>query len=186
MRRALAALLLLPLAFAAGLAAADPALAAPPAPSFSAPTYGATVHTTTPGLSGTGQHGDTVIVSEMGIVVCTATVSAAGTWRCVPAAPLLNGLHLLHAQQTDRLGQASTGSDVLQIVVKVAGQPTPPRVAPSPRPRSTAPVTTSPASAGQASSDGASWVVPLAIAAIVALAVIIGLVLWARMRPRRR
>lgn len=180
MRRWLVALLLAPLALAA-----TPALAAPPEPVFTAPSYGATVHTPTPRFSGTGQPGDTLIVIEAGVVACTTTVTAAGTWACTPASPLLNGIHLMQARQTDAHGQASVGSDSLKIIVQVAGERTPPTVVPSHQPKSTAPVAPASPAASRAS-GGESWVAPLAIAAIVALALIIGVVLWVRMRPRRR
>ena len=180
MRRWLLALLLVPLA-----PAATPALAAPPEPVFTAPSYGATVHTATPRFAGTGQPADTVIVLEAGVVACTTTVSAAGSWGCTPASPLLNGVHLMQVRQTDARGHASVGSGSLKIIVEVAGEGTPPTVVPSHQPKSTAPV--APASpATSRASDSQSWVVPLAIAAIVALALIIGAVLWVRMRPRQR
>lgn len=180
MRRWLVALLVAPSALLA-----TPAFAAPPAPAITSPSYGATVHSTTPRFSGTGRPGDTLIVSEMGVVACTATVSAAGTWSCVPSTPLLNGVHLMQARQTDRDGRASNGSDSVKIVVQVAGERTPPTVVPPKRPRSTGPVAPATPAASDASS-GPTWVVPLAIAAIVALAIIVGVVLWVRMRPRRR
>ena len=163
----------------AGLLLAAPAAAAAP-PTFTAPSYGATVGTSTPRFSGTGQPGDTVIVTERGVVTCTATVRADGGWSCVPSSPMLNGVHLLELQQTGRSGAAVNGTGNLRIVVKVAGERTPPTVRPS-RARSTAPV----AAAGS-SSSGHDWIVPLAIAAIVALAIIGGVVVWTRMQGGRR
>ena len=180
MRCWLVALVLVPLALAAA-----PAFAAPPEPTFTAPSYGATVRTATPRFAGTGQPGDTVIVVETGVVACTTTVTPAGAWACTPASPLLNGVHLMQARQTDAQGRASVGSDSLKVIVQVAGERTPPTVVPAHQPKSTAPVPPASPAASHAS-NGQSWVAPLAIAAIIALALIIGVVLWVRMRPRQR
>ena len=159
--------------------AASPAGAAAP-PTFTAPSYGATVHTTTPRFSGHGQPGDTVIVTERGVVTCTGPVRSDGSWSCVPSSPMLNGVHLLQLQQTDRSGVSVNGTGNLRITVEVAGERTPPTVGPS-RPHATAPGR----AAGSSSSDR-GWIVPLAIAAIVALAIIAGVVVWTRLHSGRR
>lgn len=73
----------------------------PPAPpTITSPANGGTVGTTTPAITGTGQPGDTVTVSEGGTVLCTATVDGAGNWSCTPTAPLGPGAHTITATDT--------------------------------------------------------------------------------------
>ncbi|QRN96324.1 adhesin [Archangium violaceum] len=80
---------------------------APAAPVVSAPTDGATVETTTPAISGTGEPGSTITVIIDGQVVGTAPVDASGNWSYTPTVPLEPGSHTVTVRTTDPAGNES-------------------------------------------------------------------------------
>ncbi len=82
----------------------------PNAPAITAPAAGATLTTTTPVISGTGNVGATVTVREGATTVCTATVVAGGTWSCTASPALAQGAHSVTATQTDSGGRMSAAS----------------------------------------------------------------------------
>ena len=70
-----------------------------------------------PTLTGSGQPGQTVTVYSGETPLCTASVSAAGTWSCVPMPSLPDGSYLLDAQESDGLGHTSGVSGTQPLVV---------------------------------------------------------------------
>jgi hypothetical protein len=91
-------------------------------PAIASPAAGATVQTTTPTISGTGQPGLTVTVREGSTVLCITTVGQNAQWSCVPAAPLQPGAHAVSATQTGPAGE----SDATTVTFRVAAAPAPP------------------------------------------------------------
>ena len=90
---------------------------APDAPGLDVP---ATTEDTQPQLSGTAEPGSTVTVRDAaGTVVCTAVVTAAGTWSCTPTTPLPLGPTALTADATDAAGNVSARSAADTVVVIV-------------------------------------------------------------------
>ena len=71
----------------------------PSAPVIIAPVEGAVV--SRPKLTGSGTAGMTLTVSEGTTTICTATVSASGTWSCAPSVALAEGAHTISATQTN-------------------------------------------------------------------------------------
>ncbi|MCL2317299.1 MAG: Ig-like domain-containing protein, partial [Actinomycetia bacterium] len=87
---------------------------APAAPAITGPADGTTVKPS-PQVSGTGEDGAAVVVTDQGgRTVCTAVV-AGGTWSC--QSTLGDGTYTLTATQTDPAGNASPASDPVQVTV---------------------------------------------------------------------
>lgn len=98
----------------------------PAAPAITSPAEGSSGADNTPPLSGTGEGGATVTVTdELGAVVCTAVVTPAGTWACAPSAALLDGPHVLTPSQTDPAGNRSPNGTPVDIVVDTTSPPPP-------------------------------------------------------------
>ena len=91
---------------------------APAAPGLDVP---ATTEETQPLLSGTAEAGSTVTVRDgSGNTVCTAVVSAAGTWSCTPLQPLPLGPTGLSADATDAAGNVSArATDTVVVIAHV-------------------------------------------------------------------
>ncbi|MEX0428447.1 Ig-like domain-containing protein, partial [Nocardioides sp. DS6] len=105
---------------------------APDAPAITGPKDGSEVNDSTPTISGTGEAGDTVTVTdENGTTVCTATVQADGTWSCTPDTALTDGDHTLTATQTDPAGNESPASDPVHITVDTQAPAAPAITSPS-------------------------------------------------------
>jgi hypothetical protein len=88
----------------------------PGVPAFTSPSGGAFVNDSTPTLTGTGEVGTTVRVYAGTTEVCTAVVSAAGTWSCV-ANMVTDGTYTLTARATDPAGNTGTTSPGRTITV---------------------------------------------------------------------
>lgn len=87
-------------------------LTAPAAVDITAPVDGSITRDSTPLISGAGEPGASLIVTEGGSTLCTLTVPVSGSWSCTPSA-LSDGLHTITATQTDPAGNASApASDV--------------------------------------------------------------------------
>jgi RHS repeat-associated protein len=70
----------------------------------------------TPTITGTGDVGATVKLTEGAVVVGQATVGTNGTWQ-ITSSPLTNGNHSLIATATDIAGNISTASTPLNLVI---------------------------------------------------------------------
>ncbi|WP_309235804.1 Ig-like domain-containing protein, partial [Amycolatopsis sp. SID8362] len=81
----------------------------PAAPVITGPVAGSTIGDSTPTISGTGEPGATVTVSEGATVLCTATVDATGNWSC-DSSTLPDGSHTVTATQADAAGNVSAVS----------------------------------------------------------------------------
>ena len=79
---------------------------APTAPVVSVPTESQKTNDNTPTLSGTGEPGSVITVTENGSPLCSATVGAGGTWSCTTLA-LSDGPHTVLATATDPAGNTS-------------------------------------------------------------------------------
>ena len=88
----------------------------PAAPDITAPAQGASLQDTTPRISGTGEPGATVTVTEGSTVLCTAVVAGNGTWSC-DSSVLPLGQHTVSATQTDPSGNTSPADAVTFTVV---------------------------------------------------------------------
>ncbi|WP_210652189.1 Ig-like domain-containing protein [Nocardioides sp. SYSU D00065] len=95
--------------------------APPSAPTITNPSDGASVQDTTPLITGTGETGATVSVSEGPSVHCTAVVRGDGTWSCTPTAALSLGQHTVTATQSDANGNTSPADTVTFTVVAGPG-----------------------------------------------------------------
>ncbi|WP_246856136.1 Ig-like domain-containing protein [Nocardioides xinjiangensis] len=93
----------------------------PAAPDITSPTQGATVQDPTPLITGTGESGATVTVSEGTTVLCTAVVRADGTWSCSSTVTLPLGPHTVTATQTDPSGNTGPADSVTFTVVAGPG-----------------------------------------------------------------
>ena len=80
---------------------ASPTAIPPSAPVINAPVADAPTSNTRPKITGRGTAGMTLTVSEGTATICTATVSACGSWTCTPSADLAEGAHTISATQTD-------------------------------------------------------------------------------------
>ncbi|MCL1841960.1 MAG: Ig-like domain-containing protein, partial [Propionibacteriaceae bacterium] len=81
---------------------------APLAPVVTSPADNAVINDPTPSITGTGEAGAQVSVTEGSTVLCAqVAVSAAGTWSCVPGIVLDEGAHTLSVRQTDAAGNDS-------------------------------------------------------------------------------
>jgi outer membrane protein OmpA-like peptidoglycan-associated protein len=78
-----------------------------------------------PALTGTGVPGDTIQVYSGATVLCTATVTPAGSWTCSPSTPLADGSYLLVAVQTGPAGTTSGSSTTRDLVVNGSSLPAP-------------------------------------------------------------
>lgn len=88
----------------------------PGVPIFTAPASGGFVSTSTPTISGTGEVGTTVRVFAGGTEVCSAVVSASGTWSCV-GTTLPEGATSLTVRATDPAGNSGTTSPGRTITI---------------------------------------------------------------------
>jgi hypothetical protein len=104
----------------------------PAAPVIVAPAEGASVQDTTPQISGTGEAGATVTVTEGSTVLCTAVVATNGTWSCSPAVALPLGPHTVSATQADADGNVSPADTVSFTIVGATTPPTTPPTPPTP------------------------------------------------------
>ncbi|MFN2518303.1 MAG: Ig-like domain-containing protein [Jatrophihabitantaceae bacterium] len=99
----------------------------PPPPGIVPPviiTPGNGDHTTpTPPITGTGTPGDTVTVTEGGVVICTAVVDATGHWACTPLSALACGSHTISAVQKSPSGLVSRPSNTVTFTVDCPGPP---------------------------------------------------------------
>ncbi|MEO6886046.1 MAG: Ig-like domain-containing protein [Jatrophihabitantaceae bacterium] len=149
-----------------------------------------------------------------GVFVCAAVVTADKTWECVPPAPLATGPHTISVAQLDQASSLSASSASVTFTIgsattsgsSTASSPAPSGTANSSSPRTSTPDTSSSGTgprsptgvapqlggptdqvladvAPKAKSSAAS---PLAIAAIIALALTFGLFAFLQLRPRRR
>ncbi|WP_202307558.1 Ig-like domain-containing protein [Dryocola clanedunensis] len=71
----------------------------------------------TPTLTGKAEAGTTVVVSDNGVVLGSATVAANGTWSFTPSPALADGLHSITTVVKDAAGQSSTVSDAITFTV---------------------------------------------------------------------
>jgi hypothetical protein len=168
-------------------------LSSVPPPDLTVPAENSVVHTATPQLGGTGNPGDTVVVSEASFVRCVGTVGANGHWSCVSTTPLNNGVHHLTATQTDQTGVVSGLSSTLDVTVRVGSAPAltttpatsvPPTSAVVPPTRFESPKSTAAVSIKTNSSKDDN--VLLAVIAVLALACTIAVAAFVKLRPRHR
>jgi hypothetical protein len=96
---------------------------APAALVITAPAGGSTIANPVPAVSGSGETGATVVVTEAGVTLCTAVV-AAGSWSCT-ASGLADGPHTVTATQTDAAGLPSPPSAPVTFAVDTT-PPAPP------------------------------------------------------------
>ncbi|PTL58590.1 DUF4394 domain-containing protein [Paraconexibacter algicola] len=117
--------------------AAAPDQTAPAAPVITAPVADAAL-TATPAVTGTGEPGATLTVTEGPLTLCSTVVGGDGGWSCTPTA-LAVGAHTIAVAQADRRGNVSaTATRSFSIVAPI----TPPGTAPAPpTPTPTAPAT---------------------------------------------
>jgi hypothetical protein len=151
-----------------GSAASAAAATAPPA--LTSPGVGVSVFTAVPKVAGTGEIGDTVIVTERDRFRCAAIVAQDSTWHCLPSIALENGTHVFTAMQIDQTGELSAASAPVSFTVAA------PEAGPA-----AAPSTPSGLSAAPPPHHVPT---PLAIAAIVALALTFASYAFVSMRPR--
>ncbi|GAA1451858.1 hypothetical protein GCM10009641_86960 [Mycobacterium cookii] len=89
------------------------------------PADGSSTSDPTPAVSGTGEAGASITVTEGGLPVCTTTVQSDGTWSCDPALPLLPGEHTLTVTAEDEAGNTDTATTTF-IIVPDGGDTVPP------------------------------------------------------------
>jgi hypothetical protein len=89
------------------------------------PADGSTITDATPEVSGTGEAGATIDVTEGGLPVCSTTVGQDGTWSCTPSVPLLPGEHTLTVTAEDEAGNTATATTTFTIEPS-GGDTTPP------------------------------------------------------------
>jgi hypothetical protein len=77
----------------------------------------------TPTISGTGEGGATVTVTEGSTVLCTAVVAGNGTWSCDSTVTLAPGQHTVSATQTDPSGNKSQADSVTFTIVAAPDDP---------------------------------------------------------------
>ncbi|SDT12986.1 Ig-like domain-containing protein [Microlunatus soli] len=91
--------------------------AAPDAPVITGPADGAKLATSTPTITGTGEPGATITVTdEDGDQIGTAVVGADGTWSLV-STELLDGPHVITATATDPAGNVSDESEPVGFTI---------------------------------------------------------------------
>ncbi|HYG83253.1 MAG TPA: Ig-like domain-containing protein [Verrucomicrobiae bacterium] len=94
---------------------------APPAPAITTPADGSSISDTTPTISGTGEIGATVTVTdEKGNIVCTAVVGIGGNWSCTATTALAEGPHSFTAAQSDVAGNVSPQSAPTSVIIDTA------------------------------------------------------------------
>jgi hypothetical protein len=93
---------------------------APNAPVVTAPVEDGVTNNPKPEVAGTGEPGDTIVVSIDGQSVCTVTVSDNGTWRCAVTSPLAEGPHTVVTQATDPAGNQSDPAEATFTVDRTA------------------------------------------------------------------
>ncbi|WP_028473670.1 Ig-like domain-containing protein [Nocardioides alkalitolerans] len=89
---------------------------APDAPVITAPTDGATLETSPPAVTGTGEAGATVTVTVDGRPVGSTQVGTDGRWSLAPRTPLAPGRRVVAATQADRAGNVSAADSVTVTV----------------------------------------------------------------------
>ncbi|MFJ2805450.1 Ig-like domain-containing protein [Kitasatospora sp. NPDC087271] len=87
--------------------------APPAAPVLTLPEY-----TNDPGiqLTGTGEAGSTVAVTDQAAELCRSAVRADGQWSCLPVENLVDGRHLLTPVAVDTAGNRTAGQAVALVV----------------------------------------------------------------------
>ncbi|MEV7356165.1 Ig-like domain-containing protein [Kitasatospora sp. NPDC091276] len=87
--------------------------APPAAPVLTLPEY-----TNDPGiqLTGTGEAGSTVAVTDQAAELCRSAVRADGQWSCLPVENLVDGRHLLTPVAVDAAGNRTAGQAVALVV----------------------------------------------------------------------
>ncbi|MFJ4591306.1 Ig-like domain-containing protein [Kitasatospora sp. NPDC088861] len=87
--------------------------APPAAPVLTLPEY-----TNDPGiqLTGTGEAGSTVAVTDQAAELCRSAVRADGQWSCLPVENLVDGRHLLTPVAVDAAGNRTAGQAVVLVV----------------------------------------------------------------------
>jgi hypothetical protein len=103
---------------------------APSTPVITSPRAGATVGTSTPTFTGTGEAGSTVHVSSGGVDLCTAVVSPNGTWACTIAAHG-DGQVTVTASAVDPVGNGSPSSAGRTITIDTQAPAAPVITAPA-------------------------------------------------------
>jgi hypothetical protein len=91
-----------------------------PAPTIEKPADGDKTNDNTPEISGTGEPGNKVTVTEDGkpIPGCVdVLVDEHGNWSCTPTTPFPDGPHTIEATQTDPNGTTSPASDPVHFDV---------------------------------------------------------------------
>jgi hypothetical protein len=89
----------------------------PDAPVITSPADGSTLGDSTPTVSGTGEAGATITVTDStGKPVCTATVAEDGNWTCTPG-QVADGTYTVHATQTDKASNASAASNSITVTI---------------------------------------------------------------------
>lgn len=91
---------------------------------------GGSTKSTAPTLSGTGEAGAKIIISDNGTVIGNTTVQPDGTWTFVPSPPLGDALHRFTATATDVAGNISIPSADFTLTVDnlPPSQPLPPTI----------------------------------------------------------
>lgn len=97
------------------------------APNLGPITSGVPTNETRPVITGSGEVGATITVSDGNQVLGTTTVGAGGTWSFTPGTPLTSGSHNLTVTATDATGNVSAPSAGFNVVVDVAA-PTAPAI----------------------------------------------------------
>ncbi|MDR0283743.1 MAG: Ig-like domain-containing protein, partial [Propionibacteriaceae bacterium] len=94
---------------------------APPAPVVTGPKDGLDINTSTPEVTGTGEPGATVDVTDGGgNTLCQTTVLPDGTWSCTVTSPLPEGPNEITVTQVDPAGNTSEPTVVKPVVDTVA------------------------------------------------------------------
>jgi hypothetical protein len=102
----------------------------PPAPVVTGPRTGAIIGTGKPEVTGTGEPGGTINVTDKGgETLCTATVKPDGTWSCMVNKPLPEGPNEIDVTQTSPGGGTSEPT-VVKPVVDTQAPPAPVVTAP--------------------------------------------------------
>ncbi|RPH24165.1 type I secretion C-terminal target domain-containing protein [Buttiauxella warmboldiae] len=97
------------------------------APSIGPIISGLPTNETRPVITGSGEIGSTITVSDGSQVLGTTTVGAGGTWSFTPTDPLTTGSHNLTVTATDATGNVSAPSAGFNVVVDIAA-PTAPAI----------------------------------------------------------
>lgn len=70
------------------------------------PADGGFMNDATPTISGTGEPGDSIVITEEGETRCTTTVAEDGTWSCTITVSVTDGEHTYDIEATDAAGNA--------------------------------------------------------------------------------